>query len=435
MGAASRVASEFVAPTPSSVSNSSKTTLKGTALPGTTYCQYLGSLATKLDRMAQIPKLIVESAASCVLSSSKYARTAHLKSILIRSIKAILVLIGLLAFSVYVLPPHRTPLVVLCKFFPEMTSQLRQLGINFVPNAALAETPIDVLLPHLNGAAKISTEDFDVNESVDVGSDAVAEYKIVSARSHLRALTTAVDLYNAGQPAQMHDALDFLVLDVVLPNIHRDRSLVSLEQLVYYDLMRERGGYFPFIHWDTDWLQFPEADGFQIWYLLEENDEEGGNMFMVKTDDLRDDDPSVRYLPTKTGGIIKTLHDINSPENPLKLFSSVNDSGLEFQYLDMHAGDCLIFSKRTLHMSDPRPFLAGKPRKRLALNFRVIVRDKEEDTIPFWPGHVVQKLSPMHSSLKYWALKQAKQTKQGLRNLIRVSVSRFDMLDPLKSPW
>ncbi len=64
MGAASRVASEFVAPTPSSVNNSSETTLKGTALPDTTYCQYLGSLATKLDRVARIPKLLIDSAKS-----------------------------------------------------------------------------------------------------------------------------------------------------------------------------------------------------------------------------------------------------------------------------------------------------------------------------------------------------------------------------------
>ena len=100
---ASRVASEFVAPIPSSI-DSSKTTLKGTTSPETTYCQYLGSLVTKLDRVARIPKLIVESAANCVLSSSTSERTAHLKSISIRSIKAILVLIGLFAFSVYVLP-------------------------------------------------------------------------------------------------------------------------------------------------------------------------------------------------------------------------------------------------------------------------------------------------------------------------------------------
>ena len=70
MGAASRVASEIVAPTPSSVNNSSKTTLKGTTLPQT-YCQYLGSLVTKLDRAARIPKLIIDGAKNYIIGSGK----------------------------------------------------------------------------------------------------------------------------------------------------------------------------------------------------------------------------------------------------------------------------------------------------------------------------------------------------------------------------
>ena len=70
MGAASRVASEFVAPTPSSVNNSSKTTLKGTTLPQT-YCQYLGSLVTKLNRAARIPKLIIGNAKNYIVGNGK----------------------------------------------------------------------------------------------------------------------------------------------------------------------------------------------------------------------------------------------------------------------------------------------------------------------------------------------------------------------------
>ena len=61
-GAASRVASEFVVPR--SVSNSTKTTHNVTASPEATYCYYLGSLVTKLDRVARIPKVVAESAAA-----------------------------------------------------------------------------------------------------------------------------------------------------------------------------------------------------------------------------------------------------------------------------------------------------------------------------------------------------------------------------------
>ena len=71
---ASRVASEF-APTPASKLNtnndSSKGIPKGVGSPNTSYCQYLGSLATALDRVAQIPKLIVESAKLLVIGKMK----------------------------------------------------------------------------------------------------------------------------------------------------------------------------------------------------------------------------------------------------------------------------------------------------------------------------------------------------------------------------
>ena len=58
-------ASEFAptpAPTLSTTSGSSKGIPRGAASPNTNYCQYLGSLVTKLDSVARIPKLIVESA-------------------------------------------------------------------------------------------------------------------------------------------------------------------------------------------------------------------------------------------------------------------------------------------------------------------------------------------------------------------------------------
>lgn len=431
MGAASRVASESVAPGSHSVNSLSETTLKGATMPEPTYCQYLGSIVTKLDRVARIPKLIVESAANCVLSSSTSERTAHLKSISIRSIKAILVLIGLFAFSVYVLPPHRSPLVIIYSFCPGMTSQLRQLLLNSAPRYFLAHAPADILLPHLNAAPSISTKDFDMDEPVEISSNAVARYKIIPATEHLQSLRNALDSYTAGKPAHMHEALDSLISDVI-PHVHRSHALISLDQIVYFGLVKERGAYFPGIHWDTDWLQFPGVDGFQIWYLLEENDETGGNMFMANTNDLSEDDPPVTYVPTENDRVRKS---IAGPDIPVKFFSNLTESGLEFQYLDMHAGDCLIFSKRTLHMSDPRPLLAGKATNRLALNVRLIVREKDEDTIPFWPDHIYQKMFPMYSGLKSWALKQVERADKSMRIVIRVPVSRFDMLDFLKSPW
>ena len=71
---ASEVASDF-APTPAltleTTNGSSKGIPKDNASPNTNYCQYLGSLVTALDRVARIPKLIVESAKILVIGKRR----------------------------------------------------------------------------------------------------------------------------------------------------------------------------------------------------------------------------------------------------------------------------------------------------------------------------------------------------------------------------
>ena len=62
---ASRIDSEFVTPAPAPFAHrSSKVTSKSTTSPDTTYCHYLGCLVTKLDRVARVPKLIIDSTKS-----------------------------------------------------------------------------------------------------------------------------------------------------------------------------------------------------------------------------------------------------------------------------------------------------------------------------------------------------------------------------------
>lgn len=79
------------------------------------------------------------------------------------------------------------------------------------------------------------------------------------------------------------------------------------------------------------------------------------------------------------------------PGIPLRRYKSVADAGLSFKYLNMSAGECLLFSKRTMHLSDPRPFLrrqvAPGHLARLAMNLRVLVKEPGATTIPFWSGH------------------------------------------------
>ena len=110
---------------------------------------------------------------------------------------------------------------------------------------------------------------------------------------------------------------------------------------------------------------------FQVWYLIEAPPlGEEGNMFLARTAELTSDDPPCRFVKGANGRVRKTLNKNLTCESTLKKYASVDDVGLSFEYLAMCAGECLVFSKRTLHMSDPRPHLRGLQTNRLALNFR-----------------------------------------------------------------
>ena len=81
---------------------------------------------------------------------------------------------------------------------------------------------------------------------------------------------------------------------------------------------------------------------------------------------------------------------------PLKAFSSVEEAGLRFRYLNMSAGEVLMFTKRQLHFSDPRPVWRGAAKHgmdidRLAFNVRFVLRPPgwaNNRTIPFWSKHL-----------------------------------------------
>lgn len=106
---------------------------------------------------------------------------------------------------------------------------------------------------------------------------------------------------------------------------------------------------------------------------------------------------------------------------------------LQFEYLDMKPGDCMIMSKQSLHMSDPRPHLEGIPSNRRAFAMRIIIQNttKGEEFLRFNPFHPYTYYGPLHSSLKEIAL-QGKELGNGVRQL-KLN-SQFDMFDP-RGEW
>lgn len=225
-------------------------------------------------------------------------------------------------------------------------------------------------------------------------------------------------------PEIMADTLDALLVQV-LPSISlANGRKPRLDECILHSVLLERGAYFPSIHWDSQWAVFPNADGFQLWYLLENDMVDEGNMFLVDTPHLfPDDDGPVRFIPTTGGVVRKLLHGRTVHEQVLEEYS-VDEADLSFKYLDMQPGDCLVMSKRTLHMSDPRPHLRNEKVSRLALNVRVLVRPSDTNVIDIDPTCA--------ACVQYYAYEQiGKRAVYSESNgKMQVAVGRHEMLFP-----
>jgi hypothetical protein len=55
-------------------------------------------------------------------------------------------------------------------------------------------------------------------------------------------------------------------------------------------------------------------------------------------------------------------------------YASTTECGFAFRYLDLAPGECMLMNRHMLHMSDPRPHLAGRSIDRLALTMRVVLK-------------------------------------------------------------
>jgi hypothetical protein len=286
----------------------------------------------------------------------------------------------------------------------------------------LKESCNEVILPLLEAApglnAGVMQRKRGQGFTVDASDDAISSFTIVSVPEHLAPLRAVAGAYLRGDKVAQHElqpaALDALVASL-LPHVRLrgddGRPLPSPPPqscCVYYYCLMERGAYIPSAHWDTDWWMFPGAEAFQIWYLLENDDPTNqGNMFLAdcSSDVLAPGEPPCRLAIQPDGAVRKLTHTASSTkgEEILREFPNVDAAGISYSYLDMAPGECLVMSKRTIHMSDPRPHLHGIRPTRLALNMRVIITTPNDDgsfTLPFHPDHPYLSMYPMHAELR-----------------------------------
>jgi hypothetical protein len=155
------------------------------------------------------------------------------------------------------------------------------------------------------------------------------------------------------------------IIKNLLLHINIDGRDINIDDIVVIDLLKSNiQGPFPFIHTDIEWNIFDNSDGFQVWYLYE-NEEDIGNMFLFDTKLVK---PS-SYVEYKNNETV-LIRDMSST----KIIKTVtlDDIKPDIKYLNMIKGECLIFGKNLYHMSDFR-----KSKYRYSINFRIIIKDKD----------------------------------------------------------
>ena len=175
--------------------------------------------------------------------------------------------------------------------------------------------------------------------------------------------------------------LDALVLqmleDVDLPS--RAGRKLTLDDVIVLDVLLFSGSYFPQMHTDLEWAIF-QGDGFQGWYLLRNEADDVGNMFIFETTDGAWSPPGRQPVVVRTDEegekAVVRLNDASNEPPVLETHDQFSDLKLKPKYLAAKPGDCLVFGGQLMHMSDPRPLPDGmKPR--VAMNLRVVLREPD----------------------------------------------------------
>lgn len=316
---------------------------------------------------------------------------------------------------------------VLGSFFPDASATaVRARALELCPanqtsarereEACLTNDPLRHILAR---ARTVSTSDFGSGDVVEVDERAAGQYKLVNIGPHgLGAFGSAVVRHDRNTAEQY---LVKELLPKLLPHLRAGAGTarpVQSDELVVMSLSHYTGAPLHYVHWDSQWAMFPEAAGIQVWLVLHppgRGVKPGqGNMFVAKQNVFGGAAPSTLVFVNGSCTATRVYHACGNCEHeqycgrprPLKapggngstvsaahaccasLGPSVNpqgaadegvamvSEGFEFEYLDAKAGDALIFSKRTMHMSDPRPHWHGQEHlnRRSVVVLRIIVR-------------------------------------------------------------
>lgn len=140
------------------------------------------------------------------------------------------------------------------------------------------------------------------------------------------------------------------------------------------DELNFTGGYFPTIHTDIEWNKI-KNNGIQFWYLeYNKNSNNNGNIFLFYNDFLYNKykNQSIELeLDEKKNEIVILKNCIIGYEIDRITVENFKKHTKKY-YLNITPGQCIMFKKNVLHMSDNR--IENNNRK--SLNFRVVFKNK-----------------------------------------------------------
>ena len=211
--------------------------------------------------------------------------------------------------------------------------------------------------------------DTDSKAKISVSEQDINQY---SVQHYQEFLVDTIDKYRS------KEWIDKLLVKIIESNILKTDRKLTLDDFVILDILANKGSYYPVFHTDLEWADYKGAHGFQLWYLLKNDYDSKGNMFI-----LDDEQQNYKFTPSMLN--FSTTHKTNKIEvEDNYIFwqrikknnenTTINyNNKISLKYLNLKPGDCFIFGKNLWHSSDWR----GDFSQRRAINLRIVIKNED----------------------------------------------------------
>ena len=159
--------------------------------------------------------------------------------------------------------------------FRKVKLGFRALIMSTITKKVLEENHWQVMLPALERAKVRTAADFARARPIDISAEAMNQWQIMPTSPEMlaRVETCMHDSLSGDESRQAQTDKEAMLNALVaeaLPRVHIPgrKAPLTLEDCYIFSCTQERGAYFPHIHWDTEYLAFPEVEAFQLWFLV-----------------------------------------------------------------------------------------------------------------------------------------------------------------------